>query len=222
MVTHLCCHWRVTRTKAGRRKLRLFGCACCRRVAHLFPDEPWWPVVDLAERLADGAAIQSEVDAAFGDPELVLHDGEGDQARQARGNLHKAVRKLGGPAAAAAIACSSVGIALRWLRAGEAAECAVQAGLLRDLFGNPFRPATVEPRWRTPAVVALAQQAYEVRVASDPSRPGWLMLDVARLFALADALEDAGADEPGILEHLRAPGGHVRGCWCLDLLLRKS
>jgi hypothetical protein len=37
---------------------------------------------------------QAEVDAALEDAELVLREGEGDQVRQARGNLFEAVRKL--------------------------------------------------------------------------------------------------------------------------------
>jgi hypothetical protein len=44
----------------------------------------------------------------------------------------------------------------------------------------------------------------------------------ARQFAerpvLADALQDAGCDDEGLLGRLRAPGPHARGCWCLDLL----
>jgi RNA-directed DNA polymerase len=35
---------------------------------------------------------------------------------------------------------------------------------------------------------------------------------------LADALEENGASGE-LLEHLRSPGPHVRGCWALDLVL---
>jgi hypothetical protein len=46
--------------------------------------------------------------------------------------------------------------------------------------------------------------------------------DVERVAVLADALEEAGAD-PSIVSHLREPGGgHVRGCYLVDLLLGKS
>jgi len=43
-----------------------------------------------------------------------------------------------------------------------------------------------------------------------------------RLPVVADALQDAGCDNGEILTHLRGPGPHVRGCWCLDLLLGKE
>jgi hypothetical protein len=90
------------------------------------------------------------------------------------------------------------------------------AWLARDIFGNPFRPVTLNPAWLTPQVVALAQAAYEHRDL--PSGH----LDPARLAVLADALEDAGCADADLLGHLRGPGEHVRGCWAVDLLLAKG
>jgi hypothetical protein len=48
------------------------------------------------------------------------------------------------------------------------------------------------------------------------------VLDPVRLLVLADALEEAGADEPEVLEHLRRPAEHVLGYWCLDLVLARE
>jgi hypothetical protein len=75
---------------------------------------------------------------------------------------------------------------------------------------------------KTPTVLSLADAAYSERVAPDPSRPGWLVIDSARMLVLADALEDAGCDDPDILAHCRGSGEHVRGCWLLDLILAKE
>src|SRR5262245_59401752 len=47
--------------KAGRRKLRLFGCACCRR-AWAMLDERGRGWVEWAERIADGAPPLSRAD----------------------------------------------------------------------------------------------------------------------------------------------------------------
>jgi hypothetical protein len=91
-----------------------------------------------------------------------------------------------------------------------------QCQLLRCILGNPFRPATVSPAWRTPQVVDLAQAAYEQRELPAGT------LDLARLAVLADALEDAGCDQADLLTHLRGPGPHVRGCWAVDLILGKQ
>jgi hypothetical protein len=91
-----------------------------------------------------------------------------------------------------------------------------QATLLRDIFGNPFCPAALDPAWLTPTVKALALAAYRDRTLP----PGTLERD--RLAVLADALEDAGCTDTDILGHLRGPGPHVRGCRALDLLLGKK
>ena len=39
---------------------------------------------------------------------------------------------------------------------------------------------------------------------------------------LADALQDAGCENEGELNHCRQPGEHVRGCWVVDLLTGKE
>jgi hypothetical protein len=88
--------------------------------------------------------------------------------------------------------------------------------LVREVFGNPFRPVSLSPTWRTPQVVALAQADYEQRELPAGT------LDPARLAVLADALEEAGCDQADLLGHLRGPGPHVRGCWAVDLLLGKG
>ena len=74
------------------------------------------------------------------------------------------------------------------------------------MFGNPFRPVTFAPKWRTDTAIALAQTMYDAR-------------DFAALPILADALQDAGCDDSDILDHCRGPGPHVRGCWVVDVVL---
>jgi hypothetical protein len=95
-------------------------------------------------------------------------------------------------------------------------ERAAHAHLLHCIWGNPFRPVTLSPGWQTPQVVALAQAAYDQRELPAGT------LDAARLAVLADGLEDAGCTEVALLDHLRGPGPHVRGCWAVDLILGKA
>jgi hypothetical protein len=96
------------------------------------------------------------------------------------------------------------------------AERAVQVALFRCIFGNPFCPVSLSPAWLTPAVLKLAQAAYDDRLL--PSG----LLDNTRLAVLADALEEGGCSNADLLSHLRGPGPHVRGCWALDLVLGKE
>jgi hypothetical protein len=90
-----------------------------------------------------------------------------------------------------------------------AAESAAHCNIIRDIFGNPFRPIFFSPAWRTDSAVALARQMYDSR-------------DFCAMPILADALQEAGCDSEDILAHCRGDGPHVRGCWVVDLVLGKE
>lgn len=72
-------------------------------------------------------------------------------------------------------------------------------------FADPFRLIGPEPRWRTPAVLALASSIVNDRAFD-------------RLPILADALEEAGCDDADVLAHCRGPGPHFYNCWVLRLI----
>jgi hypothetical protein len=195
------------------RKLRLFACACCRRVWHLAPHDDSRGAVEAAERFADGGGTAADLRDVYLPAAQVFYGlREGRQAdREAARADCSAAAKSGWTAA---------NLSGEWSLAAEVAG-GVNAGpgradLLRDLFGNPFCPVAVSPSWQTPQVVALAQAAYEERELPAGT------LDTTRLAVLADALEEAGCDQADLLAHLRGPGPHVRGCWALDLLLGKE
>jgi hypothetical protein len=86
------------------------------------------------------------------------------------------------------------------------------ADALRDIAGNPFRPAAVDPvwlAWNDKAVVSLAQTIY--------GEGRWEDVPI-----LGDALEEAGCRDEGILGHCRQPAPHYRGCWVVDLALGRE
>jgi hypothetical protein len=84
------------------------------------------------------------------------------------------------------------------------------ATAFREIFGNPFRPVSLDPSWRRSDVLLLAQGIYEEKAFD-------------RMPILADALQDAGCDATQLLDHLRDVNAtHVRGCWALDLVLGKE
>src|SRR5688572_1304749 len=70
---------KLNRTKSGRRKLRLFGCNCARRVLRLMTErgQAW---LDLGERYGEGMASKDELQEE--DDRALDHDG-GRRAIQA-------------------------------------------------------------------------------------------------------------------------------------------
>jgi hypothetical protein len=97
------------------------------------------------------------------------------------------------------------------LVATDSQERKAQCDILRDVMGNPFRPVTIDARWLAWSHGAAASLVQSIRTEGVFSE----------LPVLADALEEAGCTDPHILEHLRGPGPHVRGCWALDSLRGK-
>jgi hypothetical protein len=88
----------------------------------------------------------------------------------------------------------------------------VQCNLVRDVFGNHFRPVRIDRtclQWDDGLVVKLARGVYDDRAFD-------------RMPILADALEDAGCCDEQILNHCRSAVEHVRGCWLVDQLLGKD
>jgi hypothetical protein len=90
-----------------------------------------------------------------------------------------------------------------------ATQYAALTTLLRDIFGNPFRPVTGDPFSLTLTVRTLAEGIYADH-------------GFDRLPILADALQDGGCVNADILTHCRGDGPHVRGCWVVDLVLGKE
>jgi hypothetical protein len=221
--------------KASERKLRLFACACCRRIWRSLPNATCREAVELSERfgdgLADAEALRQAQDAAgkaaWADADRRRETPGGPATPSRNGRSYEAVHcatfsqwctystihscVVVGSAAAADAAAWQVGGVRERVRTAERSR---QALILRDLFGNPFRPSPPFDRsWLTPTVISLAIGAYEERAL--PSGE----LDPARLAVLSDALEEAGCTDAVILDHLRSPGTQVRGCWVLDLCL---
>jgi hypothetical protein len=169
----------------------------------------------MAEGFADRQTTQEELEAAYVEAERAIHVVNIGKEQKAR----LAVSWCANPALDVEGAAKFVPWGAAYAARGATdAERSAQAPLLREVFGNPFLPASVEPgwlSWRGGTVVKLAEGAYEERKLPLGA------LSNARLEVLADALEEAGCTDPTILAHCRGPGPHVRGCWVVDLLLGK-
>src|SRR5262245_14602918 len=158
------------RGRASDRKLRLFACACCRRIWHLLIDPRSQQAIETAEAFADGETDQEILDwtlayACHAESDAAMSVGEDDEFHYAAlaarhtnyPSMLSAIEYVVGPAARA-VARNGVpyGVSL-------AHEQANQVHLLRCIFGNPFRPVAFDPAWQTRAAVSVAQVIYEER-----------------------------------------------------------
>jgi hypothetical protein len=204
--------------RGSKRKWRLSACACCRTVWPLLTDERSRTAVVVAEKYADNRAAdyRPEFKLTYNGAVHAVNDAQRLLAESWPGIERATVDAA--EAALGAIVASTGGITGGGLwslfrsvarSTDEATSYARQAGILRDVFGNSFRPVTLDPAWRTSTVVALARGMYESR-------------DFGAMPILADALQDAGCDSADVLGHCRGPGPHVRGCWVADLVLGKA
>jgi hypothetical protein len=224
--------------KASDKKKRLFAVACCRRIWFMMTDHRSQMAVEVAERFADGLANWSEREAAI-EAALVAREEDLQAAWELFNEFLGANPQADLPdnhALAAALICvrgeedrlaTEVDQEYReatkrpgrrfkgkttWTPNTEhiPEEGMDNADLIRELFGNPFRPAAFDPAWRTDTAVSLARQMYESR-------------DFGAMPILADALQDAGCDSEDLLSHCRDTSlTHIRGCWVVDLVLGKE
>lgn len=209
----------MVRKKAGRRKLWLYACACCRLVWDQILDEPCRRAVEVTEAVADGSVGKEEHATAREAAHIAAQirwQTAYDTARLVRTHpttiLWRAARvaELAADAEAgmAALTVASI-IAKDVSPFGREGENVRQVAVLRDLAGTPFQPVRFSASWRTDTAIALAQQMYDAR-------------EFSAMPILADALQDAGCDNEDVLSHCRGAGPHVRGCWVVDLVLGKG
>jgi hypothetical protein len=198
--------------RTSERKLRLFAAASFRRLIALLPDSRQRRGIELLEQLAEGSITRDEARAMIADVRRAIPPDDWVAGMPPTDSPHYIALMLYREFCSSSIAAHAVHAAAGL--ADSASERIEQVRLIGCIFGNAFRPATLDRawlHWNDGTVGRLAQVAYEEREL--PSGH----LDPARLGVLADALEEAGADADPV-GHLREPGPHVRGCRVLDLL----
>ncbi len=132
----------------SNRRARLFGCACFRLAWEKIGTELLAGVVETAEARAD-RRVKQEAFARIQFPRINLNDNTVTYVAMATHAIAQPrvtpgyVAWLVRVAADAANVNSQYGIAHQ--RYGVPDQ--PQADLLRDIFGNPFRPVTLDPRW---------------------------------------------------------------------------
>jgi hypothetical protein len=210
----------TTAGRAEERKLRLYACACCRRVWDRLALD-CRRAVEAAEAYADGHISMRELADGWrmagkleGMRRLIATP-ESEQAVLAGRisalryyQLTEQVHRVAAPVFTAEDAAAVAEDLLPWRGVSLDNEevTAAHAHFYRDVFGESDQPVAFDSAWRTPAVQALARSMYDGR-------------DFARMPDLADALEATGCGDAALLGHCRADLAHVRGCWALDVVL---
>ena len=213
------------RAGASDRKLRLFAAACCRAFWAELNLEVTRSAIETNERYADGEATEEELRRLRSAAHSTAWSAQYYTRREPHGGDPPAQRlyyreRLGTPSDETLGRLYLVAFMANnnpRLRSDEMPLltrdpilASLAPSLLREVFGNPFRPVAFDPAWRTDTALILARQMYESREFS--AAP-----------ILADALQDAGCDSEELLDHLRDPNAtHVRGCWAVDLVLGKE
>lgn len=201
------CLWRqlhFNRARHGRRKLRLFACACVRlNLLDLEKDHPGHMMTQAAERYADdlmNAQSLTKAEGAYYEWVTTVGDHrEGARAAMVLGYPNALFAARG-----AAGYRGRRGQGERWLWSGSLQPQPQHADLLRHIVGNPFQSRPAPQCLANERTLAAALYAGE-----------------ACAFALHDALLDAG--RPELAEHFQgADDWHPKGCWAVDLVLGKK
>lgn len=178
------------------RKARFFACACAYCVWDHIPLDPHQQAIHAVERVQCGL------------------DREADLTRQ----RHRVINPDNEPATAlvqAALGRESAEILSTALFRATQLEIPQPelTAIAQDIWAPPsVDEEALDPHWLTWNDGTIPRIAWEILRTED----------FAALPILADALEDAGCQEQEILNHLRQPGQHSRGCWAVDLALGMS
>ena len=221
------------KSQSSSRKLRYFVVSCARNVLPPLPDLDMINALELAEAFADGTGTKHKL--AQGRKTLRTRHAERvrqwnplytDHVRSVPA-WYTLIERIEGVVENAANSCAWAAsrfpisvdrkIVQQDFYSGLKHQSDIlqhemkhQINLIRDIFGNPFRPINFDPEWRTSTAVALAQTMYDAR-------------NFHAMPILADALQDAGCEDAAILDHCRDENNlHVRGCWVVDLVLGKA
>jgi hypothetical protein len=189
--------------RLSMRKRVLFGCAAARQVWPLVTKEGNRAAILTSERYADGKATQKEMRKTWAhlDWEPAMY------VEWPVGILSAGLTYRSPPRTAAAQSRLSDFPQRRTTEQRQRD----WADALREVVGNPFQEVSINPAWlawNDRAVVGLARMIYRDQRWED-------------IPILADALEDAGCTGP-LLDHLRRPGLHPRGCWAVDAVLGRE
>jgi hypothetical protein len=233
------------RGKMSDRKLRLFECACCRRIWQLLGDDRSRQAVEIAEMSADVLVDHPRQQAAFHDAHHASEAAKNVSERARRVlSAEEWVAQLAGRKAITSALRDKAEEAEKKQRAAEAASTLLYtpSESERDSFRH-FGWRYLDTRTTIESIAEAGSQLNEHEAQANLLRhifgnpfelytaPDHWPLTVVQLteslyqgqdcrLPLSDALEEAGRLE--LAEHFRQEEWHPKGCFALDLVLEKE
>lgn len=194
--------------RVSDRKLRLFSCACCRLVWDQLEEKSKKAVL-VAEKYVDRQATLPELQTARAEAQSIFDEeptAPSLAAATVAGPLDPEKLILIASCTAIIDNKSPAKVAQVWLERRK-----LQCDFIREVIGNPFNqqePGEEILTWADGFVVRVANTIYWENRFDE-------------MEMLAEALAQAGCQNETLMEHAKAKGSHIRGCWLLDMLLKK-
>src|SRR5262245_2538499 len=127
------------REKASDRKLRLFACAWWRRMSYPLSDNRCSTAVEIAERYADGLVPEEERLGVWEATRRVVEDALVEEK-------YEQVAVARDAAICLEVETSRMPLHLLAYQSDNTSH------IICEILGSPFRPVTLDPAWKTPAV----------------------------------------------------------------------
>jgi hypothetical protein len=222
------------------RKLRLFACACCRRIWPALKRRGSRKAVETCEMYADNLATIEKLQAAHASAHdafaRVQWAAESDEeTTPARAAIYLGAGTDFHAALTADGAAATFGVKTRerdYKRRKKAANAEGREEPIWDQYDAVYRTAQAEEaRTQTrllrcvignPFRPVAFDPAWRTSTAAALAEQMYASRDFGAMPILADALQEAGCEDAAILSHCRGTGPHVRGCWVVDLVLGKE
>jgi hypothetical protein len=153
----------VKRSAPSERKVRLWNAAICRRFWDNLPADSQ-AILEESELLADGLVLRGSdnmelccrANAAVAPFDRLYPTKQFPNARVR-------IQRDAAAAVCYAVIPNELFGAMGYFWDIDPAEKEPHSSIIRDVFGNPFRPVVIDPAWLTPNVVALARNIYDER-----------------------------------------------------------
>jgi hypothetical protein len=153
----------VKRSAPSERKVRLWNAAICRRFWGHLPAASQ-AILEESELLADGLIPRGSDDMELcWRANAVVAPFDRQYPKKQFPNAEVRIQRDAASAVCYAVIPNELWGAVGYFWDIDPAEKGPHSIIIRDVFGNPFRPVTLDPKWLKPNVVNLAQEIYNFR-----------------------------------------------------------